>query len=172
MTARGAAIYGLQTMRNLILSFAVILAPHAALAQIDRCGTVPGAGAYQLDLARPPSVVRIADNAAIPPDPANRDWACYQAWLTAGNTPLPAPVPPPQTTISANQFFGRFTAAEKQAIWSAAAADQTGRIGSGLTHGLAAGSVSLTDPVLKQWLDALVASGAMTGERETAVLTP
>ena len=26
----------------------------------------------------------------VPDDPANTDWQAYQAWLEAGNTPLPA----------------------------------------------------------------------------------
>ena len=40
------------------------------------------------------SIFRIADNAYIPPDPANTDYQAYQAWLDEGNTPLPAPEPP------------------------------------------------------------------------------
>ena len=36
------------------------------------------------------SVKRIADNAFIPFDPANTDYAEYLAWLEQGNTPLPA----------------------------------------------------------------------------------
>ena len=39
-------------------------------------------------------ILRLADNAFIPPDPANRDFAEYTAWLEAGNTPDPAPEPP------------------------------------------------------------------------------
>jgi hypothetical protein len=35
-------------------------------------------------------VKRIADNAFIPFDPANTDYAEYLKWLAEGNTPLPA----------------------------------------------------------------------------------
>jgi hypothetical protein len=35
-------------------------------------------------------LVRIADNAFIPFDPANTDYAEYLKWLDEGNTPLPA----------------------------------------------------------------------------------
>ena len=49
---------------------------------------------YQLITPSDPElqvVVRIADNAHIPFDPANRDFIEYQAWLDAGNMPDPAP---------------------------------------------------------------------------------
>ena len=35
-------------------------------------------------------IKRIADNAFIPNDPANRDWQQYQKWLAEGNEPQPA----------------------------------------------------------------------------------
>ena len=35
-------------------------------------------------------IVRIADNAFIPFDPANTDYQQYLAWLEVGNTPFPA----------------------------------------------------------------------------------
>jgi hypothetical protein len=35
-------------------------------------------------------IKRIADNAFIPFDPANRDYAEYLKWLAEGNEPLPA----------------------------------------------------------------------------------
>jgi len=47
---------------------------------------------YQLTTTT--SILRLADNAWIPPDPANTDYAAYLTWLEAGNTPDPAPEPP------------------------------------------------------------------------------
>ena len=35
-------------------------------------------------------IMRIADNAWIPFDPANTDYQAYLAWIAEGNTPLPA----------------------------------------------------------------------------------
>jgi hypothetical protein len=36
------------------------------------------------------TIKRLADNAFIPLDPANTDYAAYLAWLAEGNEPLPA----------------------------------------------------------------------------------
>ena len=42
-------------------------------------------------------ILRLADNAFIPPDPANNDYIEYLAWVEEGNTPEPAPVIEPPT---------------------------------------------------------------------------
>lgn len=39
-------------------------------------------------------VSRLSDGAVVPDDEGNRDWRDYQKWLSAGNQPEPAPVPP------------------------------------------------------------------------------
>lgn len=38
-------------------------------------------------------VIRLADEANIPPDPANRDYQAFLAWQAAGNNPEPALAP-------------------------------------------------------------------------------
>ena len=43
------------------------------------------------------SITRLADNASIPADPQNTDYANYLQWLSEGNTPEPADIPPPPT---------------------------------------------------------------------------
>ena len=76
------------------------------------------------------------------------------------------------TVLSAAQFQARFTQLEQGAIWAAAAKDTTGSIGAGLTLGLTAQQIDLTDAVLKAWMDGLVLAGAITSQRETEILTP
>jgi hypothetical protein len=51
--------------------------------------------AYQLTTGD--TILRLADNAFIPPDPANTDYAAYLEWVEAGNTPLPDPDEKPYT---------------------------------------------------------------------------
>ena len=43
------------------------------------------------------SIIRIADGASIPADPANSDYAAYLEWVEEDNTPEAADVPPDPT---------------------------------------------------------------------------
>jgi len=43
------------------------------------------------------TILRLTDNAFIPPDPGNTDYQQYLLWLEEGNTPLPPdPIPEPE----------------------------------------------------------------------------
>jgi hypothetical protein len=46
---------------------------------------------YKLTLTD--SIKRLSDNASIPADPSNRDYAKYLEWLSEGNTPTPTDPP-------------------------------------------------------------------------------
>ena len=43
------------------------------------------------------SITRLSDNASIPFAVGNTDFDAYQVWLSEGNTPEPADIPPPPT---------------------------------------------------------------------------
>jgi hypothetical protein len=116
------------------------------------------------------SVLRLADGASIPADVSNRDYWSYTQWLAAGNTPDPAPIPPPPTEIPAGAFLDRFTPAEQQAVQQAAQASPA--IALGLTMGLARGSIDLQGSFLSQWMQGLVDAHVLTPARALEILTP
>ena len=45
-------------------------------------------------------ILRLEDNAWIPQDEANSDYAAYLEWVEAGNTPEPAPIPEPPVELT------------------------------------------------------------------------
>jgi hypothetical protein len=48
-------------------------------------------------------ILRVEDQLFISPDPANRAFAEYLAWVEAGNSPLPAPDPEPHVVLSPSE---------------------------------------------------------------------
>jgi len=56
---------------------------------------------YQLTTAD--CILRLADNAFIPPDPANTDYAAYLKWVEAGNMPEPMPIVAPPAPLTTEQ---------------------------------------------------------------------
>ena len=56
---------------------------------------------YQLTQGN--TILRLADTAFIPQDPANLDYQAYLAWLGEGNEPLPAPEPDPAPVLTTEQ---------------------------------------------------------------------
>lgn len=63
---------------------------------------------YQLT-ATDASVIRTADLANIPNDPANKDWKDYEKWLDKGGVPDPYIAPPKVTVENTADFIARFT---------------------------------------------------------------
>jgi hypothetical protein len=123
---------------------------------------------YQL--TKGDSVIRLDDTALIPADPHNVDWQGYLAWLAAGNVPAPVATPIVPTTIPAAAFYARFTPAEQLAVQTAANASP--QLGLGMTLGLAQGFVIFASPLLINWMNGMVAAGAITRARAAVIMTP
>jgi len=65
------------------------------------------------------TILRLADNAFIPPDPANTDYAAFLEWVAAGNEPEPAPehVPVPELTTEQKLEAAGLSVAELKALF-------------------------------------------------------
>lgn len=102
------------------------------------------------------------------PDPS-----ATQTQIAAGQQAQAAIVLPLNPRIiPSSAFQGRFTQAEQQAVWRAMGADTTGALGAAYTMAMTNGSVNLTDAMTSAFVNGLVAAGALTSARATAILTP
>jgi hypothetical protein len=125
---------------------------------------------YQL-LADPNAVLRNADGAFIPFDPANSDYQVYLQYVTDGGVPDEYVPPTPPIQLPTLMFLQRFTQPEMLLIQAAAASDPA--IALGLTIGLATGTITLVgDPVVATWMASLVTASCISPTRMIAILTP
>lgn len=111
-----------------------------------------------------------SDGALIPLDFSNDDYMTFVNWVAAGGQPTPPPTPPPPVVISPGDFLARFTANEQTAVQTACLA--SAQLQLGLTVGLALGQIDLGGVTLQTWMAGLVAVGAITQARATAIMTP
>ncbi len=115
------------------------------------------------------TVIRRADGAAIPDDPANADRRTYDAWLAAGNTPDAVDaIPTLPRTLTPREFRLRLSGTEQAAITAAAMTDA-----GVLAWRLAAAEaqeIDLDHPETIAGLQFLVAKGLLTQPRMTEVL--
>lgn len=105
-------------------------------------------------------LVRLADGASIPHDPENRDYVEYLQWLSEGNEPEPAdlpPAPPLQTKFSSVEFLELFPEEEQLAVVSAAMVDAQVKLF--YDKMLGADYVDLEDPRTIAGIQALQAAG-------------
>ena len=116
------------------------------------------------------SIRRLSDNAFIPADPANTDYAEFLRWQAEGNTPEPAdPLPPaPPKQFTSLEFLDLFTESEQLAV--ATAAMQSAQVKLWYDRTLAAMFVTLADPRTEGGLTALVGAGLLTAERKAAIV--
>lgn len=109
-----------------------------------------------------------SDGAMIPLDHSNADYWAFLQWVAAGNIPTAAPPIPPPTTIQNADFLALFTMPEQAAIQTACLANA--QLQLGLTIALAQGYITLSSPLLANWMAGLVTTGAITADRSTAIL--
>lgn len=116
------------------------------------------------------SIIRTADGACIPADPANYDYAAYLEWLSQeGNTPEPYVAPPaPPKQFTSLEYLDLFTESEQLAV--AAAAMENAAIKLWYDRMLAASFITLADERTEAGLDALVSAGLITSARRTAIV--
>lgn len=78
------------------------------------------------------------------------------------------PPPPPITVIASEDFFSRFTAAEQQAIMTAAQTNW--QVNLWLARATAAGTMDVTSPSVTAGMAQLVSAGLITSSRSSQIV--
>ena len=88
-------------------------------------------------LTQTAAIIRDADQAQIPADPLNTDYAAYLAWVAAGNTASPAPTPlAPVPSCYLWQLQSVMTPAQWTGVLAAVAALNNPQISAFAQHGV------------------------------------
>jgi len=119
-------------------------------------------------------VIRRADNANIPNDPANRDRQEYDKWLADGGVPDPY-VKPPKVSISNNSdFIARFTNAEYAKLGNVRVTDaQASKVGVSKNWDIVvlADTIELSNQKAQTLKADLVTAGVLTQARADEIFS-